>query len=201
LEPQALTSEEALWQGLRAGESSALEGLARLFYQPLLQYGTRFTADQELVKDSIQELLLTLWQQRTRLGDAGSVKLYLFKALRHRLFKEFRRLARFEAHWPDEHPTEAGSDEPPFVRQEAEARDHARLHLLLTQLSDRQREMLYLRYYENLTNEEIGQITGINRQSVANAIHRALSVLRDNWVWLVMVWWLEQGMVPPREGW
>jgi RNA polymerase sigma-70 factor (ECF subfamily) len=189
LNQAAHPADETIWQRFRTGDRAALEALARRFYRPLLHYGTRFTADEELIKDSIQELFLTLWQQRGSLGETGSVKLYLFKALRHRLFKEFKRQDLFRHDWTDEElPDEA--EEPPFIRQEQATHDQAQLHRLLTGLTDRQREMLYLRYYENLSNEAIAQLMGINRQSVANALHRALEKLRENWVVLVGLWLL-----------
>lgn len=184
-------TDEQLWERMREGDRDALAGIATRFYRPLLHYGTRFTADQDLIKDNIQELLLILWQRRTELSQTPSVKLYLFKALRHRLFKEFKRSETLHHDWTEDELPPL-NDEIPFVQAQQDAFDLDRLNSLLAKLTPRQREILYLRYYENLGYEEIAQLTGINRQSVANTLHRTLDKLRENWI--VVVWWLGAGL-------
>jgi RNA polymerase sigma factor (sigma-70 family) len=184
-------SDEQLWGQLKQGEKDALSELARRFYRPLLHYGTRFTTDHDLIKDTIQDVLLTLWQGRDRLGEAPAssarfVKFYLFKTLRHRLFKEFKRRELFQSdHEEDELPEEEADFA--FIQQQQEVSDLAQLQRLLDQLTPRQREILYLRYYEDLSLDEIAQLTGINRQSVANTLHRTLVKLRGDWIagWFV----------------
>jgi RNA polymerase sigma factor (sigma-70 family) len=52
--------------------------------------------------------------------------------------------------------------------------------LQLNNLSRRQREVIYLRYYDDLTYEEISQVMGLNYQSVMNHLHKALKALRSN---------------------
>ncbi len=185
-----LPTDEDLWDRLRQGDRDALGELATRFFRPLLHYGTRFTADHDLIKDTTQELLLALWQRRAQLSSTESVKLYLFKALRHRLFKSFKQAERLRHDWTEDDLPILG-EELPFVEQQQQSFDLTRLNHRLAQLTDRQREILYLRYYENLSYEEIAQLTGINRQSVANTLTRTLDKLRENWI--VVVWLLEMG--------
>ena len=46
----------------------------------------------------------------------------------------------------------------------------------------RQREILYLRFNQNLNNEAIADIMGVNKQSVANLFYRTLVELKEKWV-------------------
>jgi RNA polymerase sigma factor (sigma-70 family) len=178
-------SDEQLWEELRQDQRDALAELATRFYRPLLHYGSRFTPDTDLVKDNIQELLLLIWQRRHQLAQPASVKFYLFKALRHRLFKDNARRDLFQA-TSDEY--ELPVDEVfSFIEVEQHQADVAQLTRLLGQLTDRQREILYLRYYENLSHDDIAELTGINRQSVANTLHRTLSKLRENWTLFLLL--------------
>ena len=50
----------------------------------------------------------------------------------------------------------------------------------LNRLPTRQREMVYLNFYENLNYNEIVMQTGIQYQSVVNHVHRAVKVLRTH---------------------
>ncbi|OCX52267.1 hypothetical protein BEL04_12380 [Mucilaginibacter sp. PPCGB 2223] len=58
-------------------------------------------------------------------------------------------------------------------------------HMLTTALNDlpkRQREMIFLKYFDGWKYEEIAQVTGINYQSVVNHVHRGILQLRTNMV-------------------
>jgi RNA polymerase sigma factor (sigma-70 family) len=52
---------------------------------------------------------------------------------------------------------------------------------LLNELPKRQREVLYLRFYQNLERAEIADIMGINEQSVSNHLQAAFKNFKDNW--------------------
>ena len=48
----------------------------------------------------------------------------------------------------------------------------------LSEVSDRQREVLFLRYYEGLTYEEISEVMDLQYQSIRNLVSRALKKLK-----------------------
>jgi RNA polymerase sigma factor (sigma-70 family) len=52
---------------------------------------------------------------------------------------------------------------------------------LLNKLPKRQREVLYLRFYQNLERTEIAEIMGVNEQSVSNNLQSAFKNFKDNW--------------------
>jgi len=60
---------------------------------------------------------------------------------------------------------------------EEEQNEHVRQALL--RLSERQREVVFLKFYGGLSNEEISQVLGVNRQSVYNYIYRAITILQE----------------------
>ncbi|MFD2934257.1 RNA polymerase sigma factor [Spirosoma flavum] len=177
-----LTPQE-LWQRFKAGDERALGELAREHYPSLYNYGLRVTTDSELVWDTIQDLFLELWDRRESVGNAVFVKTYLLKALRYKLLKI--RVQQY----PPIHLDESEPVKMPFVVSiEEEIIDNelhdeqARLlHQLMATLSKRQQEVLYLRFYQNLDNHEISHIMGMERQSVANLLHRTFKELRSQW--------------------
>ena len=172
-----------LWQAFLHGEQEAFARILEIYYQALFSYGTKLTSDQELVKDGIHDLYLDLWQQRTQLGHVIAPKFYLLKALRYKLLRAQSRSGRESHELTDEYDFEAEfTIEHQIIAQEATEENAQRVHLLLAQLSKRQREAIYLRFYQDLAYDEIAQMMGINYHSVVNLIYEAVRQLRKGWI-------------------
>jgi len=68
-----------------------------------------------------------------------------------------------------------------LVDQESSHLADARLRHLLSNLPAREQEALFLKYYENLSNQQIAELMTIRKQSVANLLNKALLHLRQHW--------------------
>ena len=170
-----------LWNEFRNGNADAFGELMRAHYQDLFNYGTRFTRDEELVKDCIQDLFLALWTHRGTISETSFVKYYLLKSLRHSLIRAIDRSRHYN------HPGEGQfenlfSGVPPLenhlVREEHLADLARKMRKVLTGLTRRQQEVIYLRFYMDADIEEIAEIMSLNKQSVYNLLHDAFRKLR-----------------------
>ena len=173
-----------LWINFKAGDADAFGQLAQVHYRALFNYGTRFSTDSDFVKDCIQELYLELWERRTFLSETSFVKSYLLKALRHKLIKESIRLKRFH-----ESPDMAfGSDAacPPFEADIIDSENLSgilrKLNQIISCLTKRQQEIIYLRFYQSLDNEDIAKIMGLGKRSVANLLYRTIREIKETWI-------------------
>ena len=179
-----------LWQEFRAGNSEALGRLAQIHYRALYNYATKFSNDPDFIRDSLQELYLELWERRNFLSETAFVKSYLFKALRHKLIKESVRLKRF--HEPHEalfalEDTDL-SVESRIIEDENLSDQGKRLTKIISHLSKRQQEIIYLRFYQNLENEDIANVMGLGRQSVSNLLYRTLKEIKQIWAPTAFAW-------------
>lgn len=182
----ALSEGEAinLWLRFRQGEVKAWSDLIESYYRTLFNYGWRLEADRELLHDCIHELFLNLWDGRKNLNPAPvSVNFYLLRAFRNLLQKELQKQNRKQRqHQPVTPDTIATpSIEDWLVDQESSHLADARLKHLLTNLPAREQEALFLKYYENLSNQQIAELMTIRKQSVANLLNKALLHLRQHW--------------------
>jgi RNA polymerase sigma-70 factor (ECF subfamily) len=81
-------------------------------------------------------------------------------------------------------PLEAAAEVPAEGTPEEEAvirSNFARLSLLTQQLTDRERELLALKYGAGATNRAISEVTGLSESNVGTILHRAIQILRDKW--------------------
>jgi RNA polymerase sigma factor (sigma-70 family) len=170
-----------LWNEFRSGNADAFGELIRIHYQDLFQYGTRFTGDEELVKDSIQDLFLELWTNRLTISSTSFVKYYLLKSLRRLLGRKIGR-SRQVTTWDELHFESlfngAPSVETSIIREEWLADLARKMRKALAGLTRRQQEVIYLRFYLDADIEEIAEIMSLNRQSVYNLLHDALKKLK-----------------------
>src|SRR5476649_2270893 len=86
LSPVAVQSDEFLWHCFRDGDQNAYSLLLRKHDNILFSYGSRFSKDEDFVKDCIQDVFFELWNRRERIKQTPCVKAYLFKSLRLRIF-------------------------------------------------------------------------------------------------------------------
>ncbi len=163
----------------KTGSTEAFDTLYRKYVPDLYNYGRKFTSDGDLVRDCIHNLFLELWNGRQSLDDVRAVKFYLFKGLRRKLMRAFLQ--------KNEMQTLSSSDvfevTMPCETQwiEAQSAEENRFHLLNTinQLSKRQREAIFLKYYENLSYEEVAEVMAVSIHTVYNLISLAIGKLRE----------------------
>ncbi|WP_020594682.1 RNA polymerase sigma factor [Spirosoma panaciterrae] len=178
------TDETLLWQQFREGQEAAFQGLVQHFYRELHFYGGRFTRDSDLLKDCLQDLFLDLWTYRHKIVQTPYIRPYLYKSLRRKIHREVMRHSAVvnEDYIPfDDVSSDEITAEQALIHTELSEYQTARLNALLAQLSDRQREAIHLKFYAELSNEEIADILVVNKQSVANLLHRGLTRLRESW--------------------
>jgi RNA polymerase sigma factor (sigma-70 family) len=172
-----------LWKRYLSGEGDALESILRNHYNLLIQYGKKFTDDIDLVKDCIQNLFLSLWQNRINIHETPSVANYLLKALRNRLQRELsknKNLISVDDNFMgfrQNFQTEL-SPEAKLILEEQTYLLAEKIKLGIKSLSKRQQEIIYLRFYLNASSEEISDIMEISRQSVYNLLNESIINLR-----------------------
>ncbi|MXV51847.1 sigma-70 family RNA polymerase sigma factor [Pedobacter sp. HMF7647] len=178
-----ISSESALqlWSDLRAGNDVSYGILIRTFASPLYKYGIRFIDDPGFVEDCIQDVFFELWNRRGKIKQAESVKSYLFKALRLRIFHERPK-------WKKIIPIDDNPDflvefnvESAIIHEELSQEICAKLKSILMNLPKRQKEILYLRFYEGMSQEKIAEVMNLNRQSVYNLLHESILSMRKYW--------------------
>ena len=180
-----LPSDEAqqLWQEYRAGDIYALAKLMQSYYADLFHWGMRLHADREFVKDCIQEVFVNLWKIQDSISSVENVRSYLLVVLKTRILRELSKAqGAHQADLSDDYSfsVEFAADIR-LIEEEHEVYQIRRLERVLNHLPQRQKELIYLRFYQNLSFEQIAEIMHLGRQSVYNLLQKSLNSLRKNW--------------------
>jgi len=184
------TDEGLLWQLFCDGDESAFEEIMSQYYRPLFRYGSRIWPDENIVRDCLQEVFADLWVRRSGLKSVQSVNFYLIKAVRNHLLFEKRKLRSnaFLDEWREGDAfISEFSIETELIREEEARFRSAKLESILNALPARQREVIHLKFFEDLSPDQIAEMMGLNRQSVYNLLHETLRKLRGLWIFILVL--------------
>lgn len=166
------------WAAFQAGNRAAFEAIYQAHCQALIAYGYKLTSDRAVIQDCMQDLFVELWESRSRLSPVRSVKHYLLKALRYKII---HHLQQSRTQVLDD--LQVASDDETMEQQLLSIETHNKqvrqLTIAIGQLPKRQQEAINLRYYQELSNEEIADVMGVNYQSACKLIYTALRTLRE----------------------
>jgi len=174
--------EILLWDGLRAGNEKDLHSLYVLYYNDLLRYGLYLTNDFELSKEYINQLFLSLWNRRQKLPEVKSPKAYIVTSYKNKIIFRVKKSGDLEIVYMDNEnaysQTVASSEETFIELQEYEMLKQ-KVKNVLVSLTERQRELIVLRFIDEMTYEDIAAQLNISIRTVYNSIHESLKLLRS----------------------
>ncbi|MBS1600545.1 MAG: sigma-70 family RNA polymerase sigma factor [Bacteroidetes bacterium] len=166
-----------LWESFRRGNKEAFASLFRKYYGQMFLFGSKFIGEKQLLEDAIQELFLELWQSKSQ-TPVYSVKAYLLKSLKYKLLKLIKANDQRRA-LQDPNDSYFEWSHENFIIEQQESEEKKQLMLMaLAQLTNRQKEIIYLKYYQNLSYEEISDIMNINYQVARNLLYQSIKALK-----------------------
>jgi RNA polymerase sigma factor (sigma-70 family) len=179
------STEQQNWLAFQQGSEQAYANIYTNNFSHLFRYGKKFTQNVELIEDCIQDLYVNLWKSRENLSIPDSVRNYLYKSLRFSIFKRLKvqEDASLDDILPDEYHYETTAPQETFLISEIdELEKKAKIEKALLVLSKRQREAIFLKFYGELSYQEIGELMQISVQAVYNLISKSLLQLQKEFI-------------------
>ncbi|QNA45978.1 RNA polymerase sigma factor [Lacibacter sediminis] len=167
-----------LWGKIAAGDKEAYADLFRDFYRRLYNYGKKFTTDESLIEDAAQETLLIIWQKRESIPVITYPETYSYSIFRNTLFTRLKTQQRYGAENTVAEEPEFGIDHI-IISRETDTLTTQKIQKALAALTSRQREAIFLRFYEGLPYEEVASTLGITTKATYKIVARALDELRQ----------------------
>ena len=172
-------SDEALMRAYASGDADAFEQLYARHRERLHRFLTGQLRDSALADELFQDV----WQRGIAAREGwrpdAAFATWLYRIARNRLADHWRA----RRHRPpapadaDERVAGVSDDDTPELNL-SEFEQRRSLALALEELPDEQREVLLLRLQQELTLEQIGEITGVGRETVKSRLRYAMDKLR-----------------------
>jgi RNA polymerase sigma factor (sigma-70 family) len=171
-----MTTED--WENI-IHDRTAYKKLYVDYFKKFYNYGKKFTTNTSLIEDSIQEVFLDFWARRQKMSEVNSLSSYFFSSFRYILLRKIKEEKKVIS-------SEQFEAEPAFsidiaiINQEITNELQAKLKTALDSLTPRQREAIFLRFYQNLSYEEVADVLAISVKATYKIVARSLSALKEN---------------------
>jgi RNA polymerase sigma factor (sigma-70 family) len=173
--------DSTLWKRFKSGNDLAFSIIYKKYIQRLYNYGMHTCYDRDLVLDSLQELFGRLWDKRSQVADVEAVNFYLFKSFRRLLLnklaqnrKDSLRFLNVEAPGFEM----LSSFEDSIILEEASTQQLEHLKKAIASLTKRQREVIFLKFFNELSYQDVAAVMEMNVDSVYNLMTKAIDALR-----------------------
>ncbi len=172
------------WLAFLSGDQNAFTRIYQHYTPSLMAYGAKFVSDEQVIDDAVQDVYIELYVKRARLGPSiKNLKAYLFASLKNALLKKLRKQKNFPTLSLDSLILPDFSIEYDIQNQlidaEISQERSARMQKATSNLSPKQKEIIYLKFEEELAYNEISDVMKISIESARKQLYRALTSLRE----------------------
>lgn len=161
------------------------------YVDDLYTYGLYLGFEKEVVMDAIHDVFCKFASCEKRAEDVLNIKFYLFKSLKNRILDISKNKERYT--WLPA----VNSQETPFnihvtiedrlIDMEEQQQIQNQLSEMLDSLTERQREIVYLRYIQEYDYEQIAQLLNITVHGCRKLLSKAMQNLREKYGALVFL--------------
>jgi len=188
----AEANDEQLMDLLREGEDEALAELVRRYQNDIFRFCLHYVKHVEVAKEMAQETFLRVYAARERFDTDRVFKPWLLCIARNLCLNELKRKKTVLMETLEEYASEAREESGEILQwhvsdaSEALMADERREALLdaLNGLPQEAREMVMMRYFEQLSAREIAEVMDSTEGAVRTRLHRTLRQLRKQCAYL-----------------
>lgn len=170
----------ALWDGTLSGKQSDYARLHTKLYPKLFIFINRLVGDDDLTNDLLQDLFIKFWENKAKIGRLNNVEAYFYRSARSIALNHIRLIKHRELKltlMPN--PGIVFSAEDIVISNESNVEMKEQMVRALNSLPSKQREIITMRFYDELTYPQIAEILKIRYQSVINHVYRATQSLKQ----------------------
>lgn len=158
----------------RGGNFNNFRKLVELTSPYAFSLAFRMLGNEALARDVVQETMVTIWQKLSKIRSAEVYRTWIYKVVINKCYDQLRNKKRNREHVADERTWSILSEKISHMpSSELENDENARIIGMLTEkLSPRQKTIFVLSEIEEMTSDEISEVTGMSKSVIkANLYH------------------------------
>ena len=176
----------AVSQGLKRQDAGLLDTLIVRYQHRLLRYLLFLTSNREMAEDLFQEVWMRVLVRGSQFNGKARFDTWLFSIARNLVIDQRRKRTMssldelFEGRSDDDRPMsfEVADTEPPPFDSFSNLQDRERISAALLEVDTLHREVLVLRFHEELSLEEIAKVTRAPLSTVKSRLYRGMAMIK-----------------------
>lgn len=186
-----LYSDEDLMKEIKADNMFAFDVLYKKYCKKVYKFGYSILKSTEEAENLMQDVFLSLWENRHKVEKDSSIKSYVFTITYNSAISTLRKKVR-ESEFVEylkslqeirEEPVDAGLEYKELTNK---------LENIINELPRRQKEIYLMHRIEGLKYIEIAKLLNISVNTIENHMSRALKTIREklgNYSLIVILFW------------
>lgn len=163
------------------GDMDSLSKVYYQYYDCLFDYGHKHTSDKQLIENAIQDVFINIVKFRKSISEVKNLTGYLISSFRRQLLVDIEKQKKtiLTDQVPEEYFDYFKSPEQDILETENIERLHSTIKHCMSKLTDRQREIIFLRFEREISYEEIAKILNISVESCYKSSYRSIRIIRS----------------------
>lgn len=168
-------------QFIRNGNMDALSKIYFNYYDLLFTYGLKHTSEKQVVEDAIQDVFMNLIKFRRSIGNVKNSAAYMISAFRRQLFLDLNKQKKtiLSEKLPEEQFEYFKGSGEDSSEQESKEQLYLVTKQCIGSLTDKQQEIIYLRFESGISYEEIADMLQISVDSCYKSVYRSIKIVRN----------------------
>jgi len=176
--------EQNIIQKLQVGDESGLRQMFDIYYSPLCVFALKYIDSFDLAEDLVQEVFITFWEKKRVEQLQGSLKSYLFTAVKNNALNHIRKNNKFRIEELDDEFDMLMEDS--FDKEDLELKKQ-KLYKELDVLSPQSRKVFEAIIFQDMRYKEIAEELDVSLNTVKTHFSRALKQLRSSLDIIIMI--------------
>ncbi len=169
-----------LFNRIKRNDRLALNTLFAQYYQKLCSFAYSYLRHHEEVEEVVSDVFFNLWQKRHQLKIETNLKAYLYVCVKHGAFAVIKlrqpHVVNIDDVLLDERFTERNTPEQYLAFKELEGH----FEWAIQKLPPGCKQVFLLKWREELSYRDIGEILGISEKTVENQLVRAMCKIKES---------------------
>ncbi len=172
---------QILWEKYFEGDEKHLSVLYYEIFDTLLNFGLKYNSNRQLVEDCLQNIFVDILNNKRKYKAIKNISFFLMKALRNQISNEQRKVKKLIS-VPEYNELEFNISyaiESSIIEIESEEIKNKFIQIVKNELSDRQKEAIYLKFNCGLDYSQIAELMNISVDSSRTLIYRSIKLLKE----------------------
>ena len=174
-----ITNNEEIVDALIKGDEATFATVYKSYFTPLINYATSIVTDQETAYEIVQNLFVTLWENRKKLDREKSLRNYLLRGTHNNSLRYLKAHTLHQLHHEQIKQETSEEEQENIINREETADPETRLAIILNELPERSRQVVIMSHIENKKSAEIAKELGISIRTVEAILYQAMKKLRE----------------------